>query len=171
MDDDDNFKIYSCVGASLSIFFSACLLLSLNKMKSNYAKTMRHIVISECIFIFCELMVLIDSETDSYNQVICNILSFVLFNIYSNTTDCSVIKRCNYSGYFGMQAFSIWLNVFICFELILILKNPIAQMQDRFRKYYLSSILIGLVVFSLSLQYSLESYRKRDIFATAVIPM
>jgi hypothetical protein len=165
-----HFKLYASIFASLSIIFSSGLLTSLNRMKSNYAKIMRHIVVGECIFIFSELMVIIDSETDDYNDALCSILNFLCFNVFY-LQDCTIMKRTNYASYFGMQAFSLWLNIFICFEMILILKNPIAQMKSRFRKYYLSSLTMGMVVFFITLFYFPEFYSKKAIITDARIPM
>jgi hypothetical protein len=165
-----NFKIYASLCACTSIIFSFGLILSMRTMTSNYAKIMRHIVIGECIFIFCELMVLIDSETDSYNQLLCTILDFVLFHAFDEE-NCSLIKRTNYAGYFALQTYSIWLNIFMCCEMIMILKNPIAQMKNRFTRYYLSSIAIGLVVFAITLPYTPDIYTKRSIIGIANIPM
>jgi hypothetical protein len=168
--EEDQFEIIAIIVSSISILASSGLLFSLNRMKSNYAKTMRHIIIGECIFIFSELMIIIDRQTDTYNKTLCNILSFFLFKLY-DYDDCHIIKKCNYACFFAMQAFSIWLSVFICFEMILILKNPIAQMKNRFRKYYLSAVVIGIIQLSISLTYTPDSYSRVLLISNATIPM
>jgi hypothetical protein len=166
----DYFNIYACICASISIICSCGLLVPLNRMKSNYAKIMRNIVVAECIFIFCELMVIIDSETDSYTKILCNILNIILFNTL-DSDDCSLTKRTSYAGYFGMQAFTLWLNIFVCYEIILILKNPVAQLKNRFRRYYLTSLFIGLLVFGCTFTYTPEFYTNIAIISQAKIPM
>jgi hypothetical protein len=168
--DDTTFAILSIVFGSLSIFFSFGLILSLNKKKSTYARIMRHIVISESILIFCLLMLVVEKFSEMWRNIMCDFMNILIFNNLSPES-CLGINVFNYSAYYGLQSFSNLLSVFICLEMILILKNPISQMTKRVIYYFIISTVTGIVVFSLALFDRTRFRDKQDLFNKVEIPM
>ena len=168
--DDGIFTLLAVIFTILSLIFSFGLILSLNKRKSTYARIMRHIVISETMFIFCQMMVVIDKQVEQYNNAMCSFMQVLLLGMTSSQ-DCVIIKIFNYSSYYALQCFSNWLSVFICLEMILILKNPIAQMKNRVKTYFFIATFCSLLVFIISI-FHIDTFKEpSDLFIAEKAPM
>jgi hypothetical protein len=144
------FQIWSIVLTIISITFSLGLIFSLNQRKSNYARILRHVIMSESIYLFALLFVVIDVRLTNYYDFLCNkLFRLFMFNGLQDdySQNCIFIRTINIATYHGLEAFSIWLNVFICLEVILILKNPIAQMKSRLNAYFIISSLTAIIIF------------------------
>lgn len=140
-----------------SLLLSFIFILILKKKESNYARIKRHIVMTEGISIFCFLGIVIRSE----DHLICylkhfsrNIFNLLTFNIFkTNETNqgteefSNLVNVLNLAMYFSMEAFSLTFSIFICLELILILRNPIAQMKSRFKPFFIFSMFLSLMTF------------------------
>lgn len=159
------FNTLSIIGTSLSILFSLILILFLNKKQSNYSRLMRHIVISENIFIFAQMMIVTAESKDEIFEYLSKIFLNVTFGLVE--LDAACFKIGNGSIYYGHEAFSILLNIFICLEIILILKNPIVQVKNRLKIYFLVGTLTGVMVFllaSFTISDSTHEYSLTNIF-------
>lgn len=139
------FDLFTISGSIISTVLSIGLIIILTHKKSNYSRIMRHILMSECIFVFAEMYSV--SAGEYFHSLICQIFMFFTFNFSNQEMDCKDLKYSNISAYYGNQAFSVVLNIFICLEVILILKNPISQLKSRLKPYFLISTLTGLTVF------------------------
>jgi hypothetical protein len=131
----------------ITILFSGGLIFLLKKKTSNYAWILRHVVMSETIFLFSLCLVTIDAIVDPFIDFACSVLKWSTFNIISD--DCYYIKVVNKATFYALEIFSIWLNFFICLEIIFILKNPISQLQTRLRYYFITGLLAGTANFVL----------------------
>jgi hypothetical protein len=168
--DEQTFTLLSIIFGSLSIVFSFGLIISLNKRKSTFARIMRHIVISESILIFCLLMIVVDNNTVVWRENMCSFLNILLFNKLDENM-CKGINLFNFAAYYGLQSFSNFLSVFICLEMILILKNPISQLTKRVVNYFLISTITGIVVFCFALFDQTRLKDKKDLLNKVEIPM
>lgn len=161
-DGDLNVKLTTIL-CSISIFLSFFFVLILNKKHSNYARIVRHIVMSEGIYIFCFLEIIVRGKETylykmkNFSRNVFHFLTINLFNKQNNNADPDVPEKndpifClmdifSLAGYYSMEVFSLTLSIFICLELILILKNPIAQMKSRLKPYFIISTFLGITVF------------------------
>ena len=120
---------------------------------------------SEGIYIFCFLEVIVRGEETylyslkNFSRKVFHILTINLFNKTSTNNPLNPIDQknnipmirlmdiFNLAGYYSMEVFSLTLSIFICLELILILKNPIAQMKSRLKPYFIISTFLGMTVF------------------------
>jgi hypothetical protein len=143
-----SFILLCMFGAGFSILFSLILIFLLNKKKSNYARLMRHIVMSENIFIFAQMMIVTAEYQIETFKLLSLIFSHMTFGIAK--IDPVYFKFANGSIYYGSEAFSNLLNIFICVEIILILKNPIVQVKNRLKFYFTFASITGLTVFLLA---------------------
>jgi hypothetical protein len=171
-------SILCAFSIALSFFF----VLILNKKQSNYARIVRHIVMSEGIYIFCFFeMILRGSDSYFYSIKLFSkdIFQKLTFQIFSRTkTDTSLIidkdqqtniankndltldlmDVFNLAGYYSMEIFSLSLSIFICLELILILKNPIAQLKSRLKPYFIISAFLAILVFVMICTSDISNY-------------
>jgi hypothetical protein len=83
------------------------------------------------------MMIVTGNSNEDYTKILCDIFNALTFNLFERNS--KQLKIDNISAYYGNQAFSIILNIFICLEIILILKNPISQMKSRLNPYFLIS--------------------------------
>jgi hypothetical protein len=168
---DTTFFILCTIGTSISILASLGLVLSLKQKTSTYARLTRHIVMSECIFTFAQLLIVLGHRLSNYTKFVCSIFRPLLFNLISEDS-CDIINLANRSLYHANEAFSIALNFFICLELILILKNPIAQMSSRSKSYFFAATFAGVATFFIVLVPSNNSdATSMDEIYDAFIPM
>jgi len=190
IDDNLNLKLTTIL-CTFSILLSLFFILILNKKDSNYARIVRHIVMSEGIYIFCFLEIIIrGKETYLYSlkNISRNVFHLFTFNFFKktnpiNSTDptdqdihdpmYSLMDIFSLAGYYSMEVFSLTLSIFICLELILILKNPIAQMKSRLKPYFIISTFMAITVFviictmdfsSINLNLNIEEYMFLDRF-------
>ena len=80
------------------------------------------------------------------------VFQFLTFNIFKNThgennSFSKLMYTLKLAMYYSMEAFSLTFSIFICLELILILKNPIAQMKSRFKPYFIFSFFLAVIIF------------------------
>lgn len=145
-----NWGFFFCIliCSCISVGFSFGLIITLNRKKSSYAKIMRHIVMSESIFIFCYTISSYYPYFQNYTESLCLFLSKFSPVAYP---ECNMIYYLNKASYHACEAFSILLNVFICLETILILKNPIAINKGRIKIYFLLATFFGFLNFILDL--------------------
>lgn len=148
--------------SGVSIFLCFIFVQILKKKQSNYARIVRHISMSEGIYTFFFLGVILRSQKIYFNTIknfskkIFHILTFNLFYspIEIENKDDSIEKLMdvfNLAAYYANEAFSLSLSIFICLELILILRNPIAQMKSRLKPYFIVSSFLGFTVFVMNL--------------------
>lgn len=160
-DKDLNLKTTTIL-CSFSIFLSFFFVLILNKKHSNYARIVRHIVMSEGIYIFCFLEIIVRGEETylhsikNFSRKMFHILTINFFNKTNlnnpidqekNDPILCLMDIFSLAGYYSMEVFSLTLSIFICLELILILKNPIAQMKSRLKPYFIVSTFMATIVF------------------------
>lgn len=137
-----------------SILFSFFFILILKKKESNYARIVRHIVMAEGIAIFCFLGAILRGQESkilkivkSFSKELFHILTFNLF-FYDNPSNFyKLMDILNLAMYYSMEAFSLTFSIFICLELILILRNPIAQMKSRFKPYFIFCFFLAISLF------------------------
>jgi hypothetical protein len=142
------FDLLTFSGTLLSTILSISLIINLTHKKSNYSRIMRHILMSECIFVFAEMFSV--SAGENIHSLIFDTFKFLTFNFRKDDLECKELKYSNISAYYGNQAFSVVLNIFICLEVILILKNPISQLKSRLKPYFFISTFTGLTVFFIT---------------------
>lgn len=182
MDDQTNITLIN-VFCGISIFLSFFFILILKKKESNYARIVRHIVMTEGMYIFSFMEIILRGKDTYLNQLkdfsrkSFEILTFKLFDfkkeketeIYYNEK----IDTLNLALYFSMEAFSLLFSIFICMEMILILRNPIAQMKSRFKPYFVFALFVSLAIFVMictvdfpeeTKNYSVEEYFFYQIF-------
>ena len=165
MSNNDNDKLefdyllsYILSGASLVLSFFFILILK--KKESNYARIVRHIVMTEGIYIFCFLGIIIRGQDNflcflnyirTFSRNTINNLTFKLFEDHKEDKDdqsfFKLMDILNLAMYYSMEAFSLTFSIFICLELILILRNPIAQMKSRFKPYFIFSFFLSIITF------------------------
>ena len=156
-ENDKNFHYLSWnILCSTSIILSFIFILMIKKKESNYARIVRHIVMSEGMSIFCFLGIIVRGEDHFIRYVrifakrFFNFLTFNLFKDFQkedNQDFFNLMNVINLAMYYSMEAFSLTFSIFICLELILILKNPIAQMKSRFKPYFIFSLFLALIIF------------------------
>jgi len=184
--DDFSLKLTSIL-CFFSILLSLFFVLILNKKDSNYARIVRHIVMSEGIYIYCFLETLDRKhEFFLYNskKISRQFLHYITFKLFEDSNENKMITDkddkifkfldiINLAGYYSMEIFSLTLSIFICLELILILKNPIAQMKSRLKPYFIISSFLAITIFimictvKLTIEeqdYDLEEYLFLDKF-------
>lgn len=160
---DENLNLnLTTILCSVSIILSFFFVLILNKNHSNYARIVRHIVMSEGIYIFCFLEIIVRGQETyfytlkSLSKKVFHFLTFYFFYTINPTNPedeqiydrmCRLMDIFSLAGYYSMEVFSLSLSIFICLELILILKNPIAQMKSRLKPYFIFSTFIAIIVF------------------------
>ena len=117
---------------------------------------------SEGIYIFCFLEIIVrGQQTYLYKLKYFsrNVFHFLTINYFKKQTETDPIDSekadpmfnlmdifC-LAGYYSMEVFSLTLSIFICLELILILRNPIAQMKSRLKPYFIVSTFLAITVF------------------------
>ncbi len=190
IDENLNLNLTTSLGL-ISIFLCLFFVLILNKKDSNYARIVRHIVMSEGIYIFCLLGIVVrGEETYMYSikkisRKIFHILTMDFLNKTSSNNNqaadqvksCSIINLMEIfilAVYYSLEVFSLTLSIFICLELILILKNPIAQMKSRLKPYFILSSFFATIVFvmictldynSIKPNMNIEEYMFLDFFS------
>jgi len=138
-----------CFGSLILSFF---FILILKKKESNYARIVRHIVMTEGIYIFCFLGAITRGKEKIINYIrifskeTFQYFTFNLFNFESENF-FRLMDILNLAMYYSMEAFSLTFSIFICLELILILRNPIAQMKSRFKPYFIFSFFLAVILF------------------------
>lgn len=164
-EEDSHTHYYFYILFSVTII-SVCsnlgLLLILNRKKSNYARIMRHIIMSEAIFIFCYMLCITNSHFEKFNDLMCSFLCNLTPVKYPNCTFIFIIKK---AAFHGNEAFSIILNFFICLETILVLKNPIAMSKGRIKIYFILSSFIGIFNFVIDI---ILYHNYSEIFASRI---
>jgi hypothetical protein len=160
------FFLLATIATGMSLLSSFVLILSLNSKKSTYAKLMQQIVISESIYIFSQFMIIRDHD-DYFAKLFYDILNLITFDKIDQNFD--LIKIFRYSTYFALQSHSLWFSVFMCLEIILILKNPLSQIKTRMNFYYLISGISAICTFILSaITITLKENRKSDFFLISI---
>jgi hypothetical protein len=148
LEPSELFDYFAFFGSGFSIVLSLALMFKLLSKKSNYSRIMRHILSSECILIYSEMLA-VAGQNPKYkiSEKICEIFNLLTFGFFDNGENCVSLKFSNTSVYYGIQSYSMLLNIFICLEVILILKNPISQLKSRLKPYFFISYFTGLCVF------------------------
>jgi hypothetical protein len=138
-----------------SLFLSFLFILMIKQKDSNYARIVKYIVITEGISIYCFFCLIIRDEDiilrkiRKYSKNFFNIFTFDLFKKYEEKGHeiFEFMNVLNLALFYSMEAFSLIFSIFICLELILILRNPIAQMKSRFKPYLIFSLFLSLMIF------------------------
>jgi hypothetical protein len=168
------FDYFAFFGSGLSIILSLGLMFKLLSKKSNYSRIMRHILSSECILIYSEMLAVAGQNPQfKISEKTCEIYNMLTFGLFDNGENCITLKFSNISVYNGIQAYSMLLNIFICLEVILILKNPISQLKSRLKPYFIISYFTGLCVFfttffTISTDKENFSYSLTNIFISEI---
>jgi hypothetical protein len=160
-EDDDNKTLNYLLAnilCAVSVALSFLFILMIKRKDSNYARIVRHIVMSEGMSIFCFLNI-ISREDDKIILYIKSMakkfFAFVTFNLFTDYEkdfqDYFYFDMVNLAIYYSMEAFSLTFSIFICLELILILKNPIAQMKSRFKPYFIFCFFLAISIFVMIL--------------------
>ena len=139
------FLITNFTSILLSLFF----ILILNKKQSNNARIFRHIVMSEGIYTFSLGLVLLKEKSLFFrilNPKISSFLKIITFelDIFNKNFDL-LYSSFSLAIYYGSELFSLTLSFFYCLELILILRNPIAQMKSRLKPYFIISYFLFVI--------------------------
>lgn len=166
MDFPANLNLIEIATTCASIFFSILLIISLNNDKSNYSTLIKYIVISEAIFIFSLFI-----EITSINRIGLgkNIIDFAdnladYFVFYIPNIDIVSSKsllKLNMSLFRAAKTFSMFLNVCLSLDLVLILRNPLRQVGSRLKPYFIIAIIGAVLSFaSTELALATASYMK-----------
>jgi hypothetical protein len=146
----------------ISLFFSTFFIFMINKKPTSYAKILRLVVVAEAICQFSLLIFVCESISwlfiREYSVKFFHYLTFNLFlnNDYDNQEYLKMQKiliRINSAMFYSMEIFSIFLSSFICLEIILVLKNPIAAITNRLKIYFIFVQFLGMLVFILVFIY------------------
>jgi hypothetical protein len=138
----------------LSFFF----ILMIKQKDSNYARIISYIVMSEGISIYCFFCLIVRGKNKdalfenirNFSKFFFNKFTFNLLKDYEekgNQVIFQFMNVLNLALFFSMEAFSLTFSIFICLELILVLRNPIAQMKSRFKPYFIFSLFLSLMIF------------------------
>jgi hypothetical protein len=149
----------------ISVALSWLFILMVEKKHSNYARIVRHIVMSEGMSIFCFLNIIardedkIISDIKDASKFLFKWFTFLIFSDSQKDDHQKYFyfKLVNLAIYYSMEAFSLTFSIFICLELILILRNPIAQMKSRFKPYYIFCFFMAISIFVIILTIPVPS--------------
>lgn len=168
MIDESTYEDYTFTFTIFSIIASIFFIMILNKNLTSYGRLVVHVVMGEAISLFCILLFILQIEKNFFIQNLSStIFNYLTFNIFvkpinsknedgndkfENFTELNnLMIKFNVSAYYSTEIFSLFLSVFICLEIILVLKNPIAQMKNRVTSYFAFSYTIATLVFILNL--------------------
>jgi len=167
MIDESSFEDYTFTFTILSIISSIFFILILNKNPTSYGRLVVHVVMGEAISLFCILIFILQREKNFFIQNLSrNIFNYLTYNSFveysndkhnnsnnyfeNNTAINKIMIKLNVSAYYSTEIFSLFLSVFICLEIILVLKNPLAQMKNRVTSYFAFSYTMATLVFILN---------------------
>ncbi len=181
MIDDKMFQKFTITFNIFSLILSIFFVIILNKNPTSYGKLVERVVISEAISIFCILLFILEIEKNfNIDNISMEIFNFLTFNIFADMdfdnldkSNANIINlnkimiKFNVCAYYSTEIFSILMSIFICFEIILVLKNPIAQIKSRVTIYFAFSYFLSISVFLLNILYkdfdTREIYNKKDL--------
>jgi hypothetical protein len=146
----------------ISLSFSGFFIFIINNKLTSYAKILRLVVVAEAICQFSLLIFVCESISWLFireNSV--KIFDYITFNLFfgfdlnnqGTLKMQKILMRINSAIFYSMEIFSIFLSSFICLEIILVLKNPIAPITNRLNIYFIFVQFLGILVFLLVFFY------------------
>jgi len=161
--DDLYLEKYIFTFTIISLSFNAFFIFIINKNKelTSYAKINRQVVVAEAICQFCLLIFVLESISWIFlREASVKVFHYFTYNLfihfYYNNESMEMQKsliRINSAIFYSMEIFSIFLSSFICLEIILVLKNPIAPISNRLKIYFRFVEFLGILVFLLVFFY------------------
>ena len=153
--NEDEILRYTYTFTILSILLSIFFILILNTKTSSYAKLVSQIVIGEATSLFCSLLFLFEEEKINIKEnislpIIKTYLFFIDFTDNNETILKNFFSNLNKASYYSFEVLSLSLSIFLCIEIILVLKNPIAQIKNRLNIYFFFSYIIFIIFFFLT---------------------
>lgn len=184
MIDESTYENFTFTFTIFSIITSIFFIKILNKNPTNYGKLVVHVVMSEAISLYCVFLFILRIEKYLYLQNLSRTLfNYLTFNKLSqiaeknleeykdiNTRCYKIITKLmikfNVSAYYSTEIFSLLLSVFICLEIIFVLKNPLAQMKNRLKSYFTISYILATIIFILNailMDFKIEDLESENI--------
>jgi len=182
MEQEITLEEYTLTFTVLSILSSIFLILLINKNSTSYGKLVNHIVMGEAISLFCIFLFILIIEKKFYvHNFSRQLFQILTFNFFSSddisksdedefqkfTLLNKFMIKFNISAYYSSEVFSLFLNVFICLEIILVLKNPLAQIKNRVKSYFIITYFLSLIVFILN--FIFIEFKMEDIYDSNIL--
>lgn len=144
-----------------SILFNMIIIFKLVEKNTIYNKIMRSIIKLECIFLYSQAFTFCipkNSKEDKFSlfEYIVNSMTYVIqYMIYGQIKDLKSLRikleKLMLILYFISESVLFFLNTVLCIEMILIIKNPIGDKQNRIYSYIILSIIIAIAIVLLYL--------------------
>lgn len=155
---DNYFYIYSIL-ITISIISSFIIILLIKRKESIYSRMIYKITFSETIFVFSHFLLIIPYKTVSYFYSYYDLaIKYLFFGLFTKQLSWITI---NYLIVIVSNVYTNCMNIFLCLEMILILKNPVSHSKKRTKIYTIISLLFCLCDSIVIYNYS-GSIDKKD---------
>lgn len=149
-------KVYYYILAGGSIICNAIIKFLLRNTKSStYTKLLNEIIVIESFYFYLRL--LLPEKAFNYNKNATDI--FILYlsevikkisNIFPPTIGENFVADFNFICRYSFEILLVFMNIELCFEMIIALQNPISEVKNRLRIYNFISIFIFVVMFIIA---------------------
>ena len=138
---DNYFYIYSIL-FTISIISSFIIILLIKRKESIYSRMIYKITFSETIFVFSHFLLIIPYTAVSYFYPYYElVIKYLFFGLFPLQLSWITI---NYIIVIVSNVYTYCMNIFLCLEMILILKNPVSHSKKRTKIYTIISLLFCL---------------------------
>lgn len=124
-----------------------------NSKSSTYTKLLNEIIVIESFYFYLRLLLpanIFSSEKSPYILDLHEIIDKIS-KIFPFIIPDGLLPRFNFCCRYSFEILLVFMNIELCFEMIIALQNPISEVKNRLRIYNFIAILIFVVAFIIAL--------------------
>ena len=141
-------SIIMMISVLISVFFSLLLIIIINDKSFNFSKLLFNIAIAETLSLFSSFWFIVNIFNNKVNVCFAKIVLDVhLYFLRDLESTEELLDKINIIFFNIFQTFAIFMNFFVCLEMILTLRDPVSKSQRRIQIYTIIVYATTLIEF------------------------